>query len=129
MKTTKVKTSELTGIALNWAVAKCEGVAVTYDQMNRWYETVDPRHAHIDDPMVYAPTIYWEQAGEIIEREKITTINQSFPYFYTDCWAGFLSMPDGTEVFEYGSSPLEAAMRCYVASKLGDEVDIPDELN
>jgi hypothetical protein len=38
-------------------------------------------------------------------------------------------MPDGTEVFEYGSSPLEAAMRCYVASKLGDEVDIPDELN
>ncbi len=27
-----------------------------------------------------------------------------------------------------GPTPLIAAMRCYVASKLGDEVDIPEEL-
>jgi len=27
-----------------------------------------------------------------------------------------------------GTTPLIAAMRCYVASKLGDEVDIPTEL-
>jgi hypothetical protein len=27
-----------------------------------------------------------------------------------------------------GDTALEAAMRCYVASKLGDEVDIPDVL-
>ena len=29
---------------------------------------------------------------------------------------------------EHGPTPLIAAMRCYVASKLGDEVDVPDEL-
>lgn len=28
----------------------------------------------------------------------------------------------------YGPTPLIAAMRCYVASKLGDEVEIPEEL-
>ena len=28
----------------------------------------------------------------------------------------------------YGTTPLVAAMRCYVASKLGDEVDVPVEL-
>jgi hypothetical protein len=28
----------------------------------------------------------------------------------------------------YGPTPLVAAMRCYVASQLGDEVDVPDEL-
>jgi hypothetical protein len=28
----------------------------------------------------------------------------------------------------YGPTPLIAAMRCYVASKLGDEVDVPEEL-
>jgi hypothetical protein len=27
-----------------------------------------------------------------------------------------------------GPTPLIAAMRCYVASKMGDEVDVPDEL-
>jgi hypothetical protein len=27
-----------------------------------------------------------------------------------------------------GPTPLIAAMRCYVASKLGDEIDIPEEL-
>jgi hypothetical protein len=29
---------------------------------------------------------------------------------------------------EVGPTPLVAAMRCYVASKLGDEVEVPDEL-
>jgi hypothetical protein len=28
----------------------------------------------------------------------------------------------------FGPTPLFAAMRCYVASKLGDEVDVPEDL-
>jgi hypothetical protein len=28
-----------------------------------------------------------------------------------------------------GPTPLIAAMRCYVASKLGDEVELPEELS
>ena len=31
-------------------------------------------------------------------------------------------------LFYEGPTPLIAAMRCYVASKLGDEVDVPEEL-
>jgi hypothetical protein len=27
-----------------------------------------------------------------------------------------------------GPTPLVAAMRCYVASKMGDEVDVPEDL-
>ena len=30
---------------------------------------------------------------------------------------------------EYGPTPLIAAMRCFVVSKLGDEVNVPDDLN
>jgi hypothetical protein len=38
-------------------------------------------------------------------------------------------MTNGGEPYEgTGSTPLIAAMRCYVASKLGDEVEIPKEL-
>jgi len=32
------------------------------------------------------------------------------------------------EAYQEGDTPLIAAMRCYVASKLGDEVDVPEEL-
>ena len=35
---------------------------------------------------------------------------------------------DVQEIKYSGPTPLIAAMRCYVASKLGDEVDVPEEL-
>jgi hypothetical protein len=50
----KLKTSELTGAALDWAVAKCE----VGDAINE-----------IDDPHFYSTD--WALAGPIIEREKI----------------------------------------------------------
>jgi hypothetical protein len=28
----------------------------------------------------------------------------------------------------YGPTPLIAAMRCYVASKMGDDIELPEEL-
>jgi hypothetical protein len=28
----------------------------------------------------------------------------------------------------YGPTPLIAAMRCYVASKMGDEIELPEEV-
>jgi len=65
---------------------------------------------------VYSPSTNWSQAGPIIEREQISL--KVFP----DGWTAWCGDPMD------GSNPLEAAMRCYVASKLGDEVDIPEEL-
>jgi hypothetical protein len=34
----------------------------------------------------------------------------------------------GFRHLQYGNTPLIAAMRCYVASKMGDEIEIPEEL-
>ena len=104
-----MKTSELTGAALDWAVAKCEGVdylaAPEYDGIGNRYE-----------PTEYSTD--WAQGGPIIEREKIDIVclptkQGGFVWrtFYAD-----------------GPTALVAAMRCYVASKLGDNVDIPKEL-
>ena len=31
-------------------------------------------------------------------------------------------------VYGWGTTPLIAAMRCYVASKLGDNIELPEEL-
>ena len=114
MKT--VKTSELTGAALDWAVAKCEE-SLGLDNAERFL-----RDHRIGFTTRYSET--WSQGGPIIEREGICL------YFN----------PEDADAFEWhaedrshalyleGPTPLIAAMRCYVASKLGDEVKIPEEL-
>jgi hypothetical protein len=112
----KLKTDELTGAALDWAVAKCEG-QVYHGPAWTKYSTD------------------WAQGGPIIERERISVM-LSFKGSYAE---GSNAKPSGwcarkyqygvlNEPLSYGPTPLVAAMRCYVASKLGDEVEIPEEL-
>lgn len=97
-----MKTSELTGAALDWAVAKCEGFSV--------------RNGFDDNCPEYSTE--WAQGGAIIEREGVAL------YLYGDSeWNAHVGNKESK-----GSTPLEAAMRCYVASQLGDEVEIPEEL-
>ena len=111
-----MKTSELNGAALDWAVAKCEYPEPDYEP-SWWVEYVTPGCS--DDGWVFQPSTRWAQGGPIIEREEIT-IQQSPE---RDCWMAHNNGP----AYE-GPTPLIAAMRCYVASKLGDEVEVPEEL-
>jgi hypothetical protein len=106
-----MKTSELTGAALDWAVAKCEGLAVS-DRATRWRAK--------NCPHLYSTN--WAKGGPIIEREWIDLhcVNDSL-------WEAECPAPGGLAM-QNGPTPLVAAMRCYVASKLGDTVEIPDDL-
>jgi hypothetical protein len=104
-----MKTSELTRAALNWAVAKCEG-APEYLLDKPWRA----------DELLEHYSTNWAHGGPIIEREGITIEWEGDP----DSWCACI-MAD-QEV--YGQTALIAAMRCYVASKLGDEIDLPKEL-
>jgi hypothetical protein len=56
-----MKTSELTGAALDWAVAKCEGLECTEDMGLLVVEGADG---------YYSPSMKWAQGGAIIERES-----------------------------------------------------------
>jgi hypothetical protein len=103
-----MKTSELTGAALDWAVAKCEGVLM------RW-----ERSTHDEAPLEYSPSTDWAQGGPIIEREKIQIKENGHGHWFAKIGKG---------KWLRGPTPLIAAMRCYVASKLGDEVELPEEL-
>jgi len=110
-----MKTSELTGAALDWAVAKCEG---------REWESADSFLAyHEPGDMNYSTD--WAQGGPVIERENIGLVCQQ-PESTQRC--AYRQTPDGEVFYYYGPTPLIAAMRCYVASKLGDNIDIPEEL-
>ena len=111
-----MKTAELTGAALDWAVAKCEGhkVFIKHAPLQIMYTPKRKRSWYI-----YTPSTNWAQGGPIIERETI-----SLDYAQEEDWAA------KTPAYQwaYGTTPLIAAMRCYVASKLGDEVEIPEGL-
>lgn len=109
-----MKTSELTGTALDWAVAKCEGLAVSVRATN-WRNENAP-HLYSSD---------WALGGPIIEREKIDI---AYGYRKANEWTAFPLTWTSTGGVNYGPTPLIAAMRCYVASRLGDDVEVPEEL-
>lgn len=113
----KIKTSELAGAALDWAVAKCEGLTGFY------YNVFDGAVVSGDE-IPYCPSTDWSQGGPIIEREKLGIVTSTYD---VNVWVGSLYEPEWRFNCA-GPTPLIAAMRCYVASKLGDEVDVPEEL-
>ena len=121
----KIKTSELSGVQLDWAVAKCEG--------HPNITGVHPQgRIRIISGQFFNPASDWAHGGPIIEREQITTEapNRDRGITMRDgvpVWLARLTT-EGPFVIAFGPTPLIAAMRCYVASKLGEEVDIPEEL-
>jgi hypothetical protein len=106
-----MKTEELTGAALDWAVAHCDGVGT------KWF---DSGHLTINGE-VYSPSTDWSQGGPIIEREGISTgcHLEGAEWVARNYWGEYESI---------GPTALVAGMRCYVASKLGFDVEIPSEL-
>lgn len=123
----KVKTSTLTGAALDWAVAKADGVFRTLGNEGYWGTAEGVAHFRkiraADHPSGWTDTSTdWAQGGPIIEREKIE-LHWS-PLW--NCWGS--TNKQNARLSFMGPTPLIAAMRCHVASSLGDEVDVPEEL-
>ena len=116
-----MKTSDLIGPALDWAVAK-----ITNPQWwEEGYMESDPETAlEMDDGTVYSPSTDWSEGGPIIEREGINLV----PLYQG--WEATIDLDEGDALIEkqIGPTPLVAAMRCYVASELGEEVAVPEEL-
>lgn len=121
----KIKTSELKGTALDWAVSKCEGwepIDYSGNLANIWVQRLNKRGVmEHGQPLRYSTD--WSQGGPIIEREKI----QINPSISSNAW-GACNPSQGQCVWVWAATPLIAAMRSFVISKLGNEIEIPDEL-
>ena len=118
-----MKTSELTGATLIYAVTMIEMPHLV------WGKTVGVHHAskqvvvpELSSPDCYSPFSGWEMCGPIIEREKISLASPSPIHQH---WTAMTWL---NQAKEDGPTPLIAALRCFVASRLGDEVDVPEEL-
>lgn len=133
----KIKTAELIGPALDWAVADVLGYAKVTDSsgldgpviVHKTTATQECSGRVRSDWRVFTPSTNWAQGGPIIERERIT-LNYDNLDGTGPCKAYYLrTLFDDQEGWrQYGPTPLVAAMRCFAASKLGDEVDVPEEL-
>jgi|WetSurMetagenome_2_1015567.scaffolds.fasta_scaffold45276_3 hypothetical protein len=123
----KVKTDGLFGSALDWAVAKCQSYDVAVAEGTGL--VVIRRHDVVD---YFDPSNNWGWGGSIIDQHHISTVYVSWaekdalnqPWAVGKAWTASIA----GEHTRTGPTALIAAMRCYVASKLGDEVEIPEEL-
>lgn len=123
----KIKTVELKGAALDWAVAKCVQAAVEIGKRGQIvFDThEDDVPAGVNEYndnrwQIYTPSTDWAQGGPIIEREGIS--------WHCGNMSSWHAYAYGSAENFTGPTPLIAAMRCYLSSRLGDEVDVPEEL-
>jgi hypothetical protein len=129
----KIAVSALIGPALDWAVAVCEEKPIRHDPAARG-RTADggywvwPGVPAMRIGKEYSPSTNWAQGGPIIAREFIALNGGQEP-----CASMQIEVADGVFlaldwIEGRGTTPLIAAMRCYVASRLGGEVEIPGGL-
>lgn len=126
----EVRTSELEGAALDWAVAQVEGKAVSlappaygngWRVQKAWYP---------EDK--YSPSNDWSQGGPLIEKHVQQLCDAVPP---AGGWGNEPPMhyatannASGYQCFEMGETKLVAACRAVVASVMGRTVSVPKEL-
>lgn len=127
----KIKVSELTNIQIDYLVAIIQYPELVWgDTIGlHWasHQIVIPEFKEPD--CYYHPSNDWSIAGDIIEKNKIHLLHSD------DCkedskWVASIARENmvGWRILHHGKTPLLAAMRCYIESKLGDSVEIPEEL-
>ena len=116
----KVKVSEATNIQLDWMVAKSEGMP------SDMLKAIDEGCWIYKGSRRY--TTEWPRGGPIIEREKIELIppREEGDKEWMALWCEVRDIEESG--IQTGPTPLIAAMRCFIASKLGEEVEVPEEL-
>ena len=109
----KIKTSEATPLQLDWLICKAAEVPVQFLHGVLFWAGTN---------LLAAPSSNWSQGGPIIAQEKVST------YYMPGEVGGAWRAEQLGRFLQAGPTPLVAAMRCYVASKLGNEVEVPEGL-
>lgn len=114
----KVKTSELSGVQLDYAVAWAidSGQPVVHITSETSFVELNGEF--------YSPSTNWIQCGELVKPHEVAFATHPAGRLWRAC---ALKAPINN-VIEEGEIPQIAICRAVVAAKLGDEVDIPDEL-
>ena len=134
----KIATKDLTGAQLDWAVAKAIGwINYPTDSSERgtiWHTDADKAPF---GPTIrvknWRPSSDWGQCGPLLSSYKVGAVPMSLglagaepPHWITTAFFDGASH-DNCYKGE-GSDPLTAICRAVVGLRMGDEVEVPDEL-
>jgi len=119
------KVNELEGALLDAAVAKAEwGDLKSREYAPEGGGDYGPARFTLEGIGVFSPSTSWGQSGPIIERERIDVYYlDTGPNGSVRGWRA--EHPQRRTLVGAGPTPLIAAMRAYVASKFGKEVELP----
>lgn len=117
----KIKVATATGLQLDWLVAGEEGL------LGFGYRTNSSGRLEVKNSDggwgVLSPTTIRDDGGPISEREGIDVLKDGVH------WTALkTATAHHRHLRMQGPTPLVAAMRCFVASRLGDTVEVPEEL-
>jgi hypothetical protein len=117
----KVKTSELTGRAIDWATGKAIGanIGVTIGGLVKEITSHNPIEMGL-----WQPTNDWSICGSMIEKYWMDVFCE--PHNEDVLWSAITPHLLGN--YENGPTPQIAICRAVVASVLGDEIDLPEDL-
>lgn len=117
MSTVKIKTTQLRDLSLDWVVACIEGM---HPLLEGGFLCLHPRTPNVK-LVAFADS---EKADAIIDRERIATEPDG------DGWQATkgLFSGGGSDPKFNGPTRRTAALICFVASKLGDEVEVPADI-
>lgn len=122
MNTVKIPTKELTRTALNWAVAKCMEI----EQHN----LIENSRALLMLSAIngdFCPSTNDEQGGKLLDKEDICTITKKYLNETERKWMAYKEEASlGSSAF--GPSRLIAGMRCIVAFRMGDKIEVPIDI-
>lgn len=111
----KVKVSEATKNQLNWMVAKC----IYPHGSDEWLSCISAQEHYCTD---------WSQGGPLLSEEGISRTTDHSGLWIAYWTDGYTEGDAGKLWMQCDKSELVAGLRCYVASKLGEEVEVPNEL-
>ena len=127
----KIKTADLIGPALDWAVGTALNLPVEICQIFQYGRPNGEHYISIGETdkdgaeVTFEPSEEWSQGGPLIQQECLDVrvfaehgAPDGGPYWISERYPAV----------GHGPTPLIAACRCLVTSRLGDEVDVPDEL-
>ena len=129
----EVKTAELIGPALDWAVAMAEGAKPERPQDGQVsfggvHMLCGVRKHRLRGEYDYSPSTDWSQGGELIEKYAVKIEHFPSETIASKANARIAMRSSGYLQAQSGPTPLVALCRAIVAAKLGDAVSVPEEL-
>lgn len=118
----KIKTTELTGKALDWAVGRAVGERMRAASDGSMLLHCCYSHDGLDFWNEYSPTTNWGQLGPLVP-EFLMTLD----VFHEETHATAIS-DEGERHLARHPDARVAACRAIVAARLGDTVDVPEVL-